>query len=216
MRHQLAHFASTLETLDLDDLTLDISPLSATSQFTSLRTLKVVSINLDQLEVLLRLFPNLDNSLELSSLDRDLTPAVTYPAVRERNKEVQKMCTWPHLDRLTCPSNIAFVLALRCPVRRMDIYSVLLPKDAQYLLESLRLNAPRQLCVGLSLLDCLYGLDGLFPLEAAGRDRLTHLVVFVRLFFDDPWGHRDISSVVPWDKVLVRTYTTILLLHRTR
>ena len=182
----MVQFASALETLDLDDLTLDISPLSATSQFTSLRTLKVVSISLDQLDVLLRLFPNLDNSLELSSLDRDLTPAVTYPAARERNKEVQKVCTWPRLDRLTRPSNIAFMLALQCPVRRMNIYSVLLPKDAQYLLETLRLNAPRQLCTGLSLLDGLRGLHGLFPLEAAGRDKLTHLVVFVQLFFDDP------------------------------
>ena len=81
----------------------------------------------------------------------------------------------------------------------------MLQKDAQYLVETLRLHVLRQLCVGLSLFDGLHGLDGLFPLEAADRDKLTHLVVFVRLFFDDSWGHRDISSVVPWDKVLVRT-----------
>ncbi|KAM5535249.1 hypothetical protein V8D89_011055 [Ganoderma adspersum] len=200
LHHQMAYFASTLETLDLDDLTIDMSPLSVTSQFTALRTLKASLIrpmHMDQLEVLLRLFPNLDDSLVLN---RDLTPIDTYPAVRERNKEAQKVYTWPRLDRLACYSDVAFMLALQCPIRRMDIPYVSLPNGAQCLIETLRLNAPRQLCFGLSLFDGLHGLDGLFPLEAA--DNLTHLAVLVRLHFDHRFERGGITSMLPWYKVL--------------
>ena len=208
LHHQMAHFASTLEILELEGLTLDIFSISITSPFLALRTLKATYIRpLDQLEVLLRLFPNLDNSLEISYLDRDLTPAVTCPAMRERNKEGQKTHTWPRLDRLACDSDVAFMLALQYPVRRMEIPHVSLPSGAQCLVETLRSNAPRQLLFGLSLFDDLHNLDGLFPFEAV--DKLTHLVVFVHIHFEHSWTDCNISNIITWEQALVCTLLSL-------
>ncbi|PIL31137.1 hypothetical protein GSI_05833 [Ganoderma sinense ZZ0214-1] len=195
LHRHMAHLAPTLETLELDDLTLDISPLSVTTQFTALRRLKAQLIcPLDRLEVLLRLFPNLDNSLVLSYPGSTLSPDA-YAEVRERNKEAQNAHTWPCLDRLACDDDVAFMLALRCPIRLMDIPHVSLPLGKRYLVETLRYNCPQQLHLGLLLCDGLDGLDGLFPLEAA--DRLTHLLVFARVQMA---GNN--YSLIPWDQVL--------------
>ncbi|KAI1784330.1 hypothetical protein LXA43DRAFT_1101507 [Ganoderma leucocontextum] len=176
LHHHMAHFARTLEILELECLTFDISPPSVTTQFTALRSLKAKFVhNFHQLEVVLRLFPNLDNSLVLECLNTTLAKDA-YPALRERNKEAQKVHPWPGLDRLVCDDDVAFLMALQCPIRHMDIlHWVSLPDRKQFLVETLRHNPPRQLYSSISFFDGLDSSDGLFPLEAA--DTLTHLVI---------------------------------------
>ena len=120
---------------------------------------------------------------------------------------MQKTHTWPRLDRLACDSDVAFMLALQCPIRRMEIPHVSLPNGAQYLVETLRSNAPRQLLFGLSLFDDIRNLDGLFPFEAV--DKLTHLVVFFRIHFEHSWTDCNISSIVTWEQALVRTLLSL-------
>ncbi|KAM5538309.1 hypothetical protein V8D89_007911 [Ganoderma adspersum] len=152
----------TLEVLDLDLFPLDLLPDSITTPFTAVHSLKFradyISSDFHPLAIRLRLFPNLDHTLVLGSFNT--------------------RCTDDELDRLVCDAEWAFVYALRCPVRRMDIL-VAGAHGKRYLVDTLRNNSPLHLHLSL-VLSCHEGwgaLDGLLPPEAA--DRLTHLLVFV-------------------------------------
>ena len=119
LHHRLSHFAPTLEVLETADFALDISPTSVTTPFTAMRSLKTELIyNFDHLGILLRLFPNLDDTLSLRALSANGTD---LGALRERSREVQKTCRWRGLDRVSCGIKSAFLLALECPVRHMDL-----------------------------------------------------------------------------------------------
>ena len=154
-------------------------PPLLTTQFTAVRTLKIkTAFNSDSnpLDVLLRLFPRLDNTLDLGQLIGNIREE-DYLAFRERSKEAQKRRAWSGLDSLVCDIATAYLLALQCPIRRMDLevqYSS--PHAGLHLADTLRHNCPRQLHVGLPLYGGFGVLDGMFPPEAA--DKLTHLVVF--------------------------------------
>ncbi|PIL31121.1 hypothetical protein GSI_05817 [Ganoderma sinense ZZ0214-1] len=172
----LSHLAPTLELLDLDDFPIDVLPSSVTTQFTAVRSLKFrtsFAPDCDLLGVLLQLFPNLDNTLELSLpiyMEDDHAHAF-----HDRCEEAQRRHCWSRLDRLVCNAGIAYLLALRCPIRRMDL-EVRLPGATSHLAETLRRHCPPRLHVRISLYSGFGALDGLFPPEAA--DRLTHLVLF--------------------------------------
>ena len=71
-----------------------------------------------RLDVLLRLFPNLDGTL---SLNRFMPPVDQYSALREESKEAQRDFTWRGLDRVVYSAQLAFMLALRCSICCMDI-----------------------------------------------------------------------------------------------
>ena len=203
----LGHLAPALETLDLAYFTrVNIPPTSITTQFTAIRSLKLEArFGFDTLATLLRLFPNLDNRLVLgrrSSLDAGMRE---YPALREQNLEAQKTHVWPGLDWLACKVDMAFILALQCPIRRLDIE---VPEHSayhvkQYLADTLRPNFPTHLHLTLSFLDGLSVLDGLLTFEAAYR--ITHLAIAGEFRVDCTKGrtrhkHKEIS----WNRFFVR------------
>ncbi|KAI1783160.1 hypothetical protein LXA43DRAFT_357610 [Ganoderma leucocontextum] len=150
--HQyLAHFASTLEILELDNFYLDLFPSALTTPFAATRSLKIESVCYFgplsiPVEVLLRLFPNLDHTLELhlDALDTRVLDE-NSPALRERSKEVQKSVTWSGFDHVICDAKTAFSMALQCPIRRMDIKCIntWVPPVKRDLMETLRHNSPR-------------------------------------------------------------------------
>ena len=208
LHRDLCHFAPTLEALELDHFELDLIPSSITTQFTAVRSLKVNDFVFDfnALAVLLRLFPNLDTTLDLGLFAANLAEE-DYPTLRERCKEAQTAHAWPGLDRLSCDAVMAFVLALRCPVRRMDIQMTHLKyfdiDENRYLVDALHHNCPTHLHLSLSFTYGLSVLDGLLPFEVAHR--LTHLVIVAD--FDTgriKWGARPNRKVFPWNRFFVR------------
>ncbi|KAM5538335.1 hypothetical protein V8D89_007937 [Ganoderma adspersum] len=174
----LFQLSPTLESLRFQDLFFDIPPSSVTTQFTALRSLSIeATLNNSRfyrLDVLLRLFPNLDDTLFLNGF----MPSIDqYSELREQSKEAQMDYTWKGLDRVIYSAEMAFMMALRCPIHCMEIYGLVLQKTP-YLAVALRDNCPRHLFLPMAFFgyDDLQHLDALFPPEAAGT--LTHLVLF--------------------------------------
>ncbi|KAM5538323.1 hypothetical protein V8D89_007925 [Ganoderma adspersum] len=223
LHRELSHFAPTLEALALELLhyfELNIMPSSITTQFTAVRSLKFNDFifGFDSLAVLLRLFPNLDNTLDLGRFAAN-PGEEDYPALRERSKEAQRAHAWPCLDRLACDAVMAFVLALQCPVRRMDIEMThLLPYydiDAKrYLVDALHHNCPTHLHLSLSFRYGLSVLDGLLPFEAAHR--LTHLVIIADFNTGRiKWGARPKRKEIPWNRFFGRVINSVKHLRLT-
>ena len=185
LHNRLSHFAPTLESLSLEEFSFDVFPSSIATPFTAMRSLKISSVSYRfhsyQLVILLRLFPNLDSTLVLEGFGG---PDDQYPTLRQRNVEAQKDRAWSGLDRVVYNVKLAFVMALCCPILRMDIDDPLVREETWYMTEVLRTNCPRRLSLPMRFIshDDLRGLDGLFPLEAAKA--LTHLVLFAELAVD--------------------------------
>ena len=204
LHDNLRYSAPTLEYLSLEDLHFNISPSSVTTPFTAMRSLRIVSMfpsQFYQMDVLLRLFPNLDDTLFVKSCR---PPVDQYPMLREQSKEAQRDYTWPGLGRVACSAGVAFLMALRCPIWRMDITESV-QDEASYLAEALRESCPRHLLlpVTLSRHAHLQTLQELFPLGAV--DNMTHLVLFAEISVHQHrrrTGERDCFS---WDQFLVRT-----------
>ncbi|PIL31090.1 hypothetical protein GSI_05786 [Ganoderma sinense ZZ0214-1] len=178
LHDHLRHFAPTIELLELDCFLIDLVPASITTQFSAVRSLEIKApliYDFDLLEVLLRLFPKLDHMLTLGSFRPRLGEDDT-PAFRERSKQAQRAHAWSRLDRLVCDAETTHFIALKCPIRRMDI-EVNWSGAAQFLANTLRHQSPQQLHIRLSLFDGFGTLDVLFPLQVAAK--LTHLVIFV-------------------------------------
>ena len=203
----LPHLAPTLESLTMENFPLDISPPSVTMPFKALRSLSIGCTPLQphfyRLDVLLRLFPNLDGTLFLNKF---VPPAGQYAALREQSKDAQRDYTWPRLDRVIFSAELAFMMALRCPIRCMDIDGPVL-QEVPYLVEALRYNCPSQLLLPIMFSGCdsLKNLDGLFPPEAA--DRLTHLVVFAEIKITEHRRRRSTDELdnFTWKQFLVST-----------
>ena len=211
----LSHFAQTLESLTLQEFVFNISPSSVTTPFTALRSLKIEAVrrrsHFYRMDVLLRLFPNLDGTLFLKGFS---PPVDQFSAFREQNQAAQKDYTWPGLDRVVYSAELAFMMALRCPIRLMDI-DVMVPWQVPYLARALRDNCPQRLLLSTMLSDreSLHSLRGLF--EAAGTAdthtlALTHLVMFadIRRRLPVPTGESD--SNVPWEQFIVSTYYIVV------
>ena len=203
LHDNLRYSAPTLEYLALEDLHFNMSPSSVTTPFTAMRSLRIVSTFLSrfyQMDVLIRLFPNLDDTLYVAGCR---PPIDEYLALRDRSWEAQRDYTWSGLDRVACSAQVAFVMALQCPIRCMDIIESVEDK-APYLTEALSDNCPQHLFlpVTLSRYNHLQNLHGLFPPEAA--DNLTHLVFFAEISVygrRQPTGEHD---CIPWVQFLVR------------
>ncbi|KAM5538314.1 hypothetical protein V8D89_007916 [Ganoderma adspersum] len=95
LHESLSHFAPTLEALNLNFFPLNISPSSITTQFTEVRSLKFRTDNEDidffdfhPLAILLRLFPNLDDTLVLGPFFMELTDDALL-TLRAQSKEEQ-------------------------------------------------------------------------------------------------------------------------------
>ncbi|KAM5538311.1 hypothetical protein V8D89_007913 [Ganoderma adspersum] len=89
----------------------------------AVRSLKLktgFSSDFHTLDVLLRLFPNLDKTLDLGRRLIGNVGKDEYCAFRERSKDAQKRHAWSGLDKLVCDLPTAYLLALQCPIRRMD------------------------------------------------------------------------------------------------
>ena len=201
LHSSLSHFAPTLEILELTDFPLDISPSSVTIQFPAMRSLKAELVyGFEGLGLLLHLFPNLDDTLVIKALaanDND------FPDFRQRSREAQRAHTWPSLDRVVCSAKGAFLLALQCPIRRMDLEGpISRQEDKQYLVEVLRHNSPRRLSFRLEVFRGLDTLDGLFPAE--GADTLTHLVLCLSVQVECREGYVSEHNS-HWDRFSVRS-----------
>ncbi|KAM5538321.1 hypothetical protein V8D89_007923 [Ganoderma adspersum] len=215
LHDDLGHLAPTLESLDLDDFPIRILPSSLTTQFTAVRSLKLktsFSSDFHTLDVLLRLFPNLDDTLDLGRRLMGNIAEDEYDAFRERSKETQKRHSWSGLDKLVCDLPTAYLLALQCPIRRMDSeVQHMSSHEYLYLADTLRHNGPRQLHIGLPLYDGFNMLDGMFPPEAA--EKLTHLVVFADAGARYRCGARYKARNVHWDRLVGRLLLSIKHLH---
>ncbi|PIL31141.1 hypothetical protein GSI_05837 [Ganoderma sinense ZZ0214-1] len=202
LHSHLVHFAPTLEFLKFGDLSSNIFSFPVTTPFAAVRSLHISSVyqfSAYGMDILLRLFPNLDDTLFLKGF---ILRAEEYSGLRERNQEAQKEYTWPGLYRVTYNTPLAFTMALRCPIRCMDIYG-LVPEEARYLTEVLRDNCPQQLLLPMALFshNHLQIVDRLFPPEAA--DRLTHLVLFFEIDINrrrQPSGQS--NSNFSWDQFM--------------
>ena len=213
LHDRLSHFAPTLESLTVEDFPLDIPPPSVTTPFTALQSLSIGAAphhpHFYRLDILLRLFPNLDGTLSLS---RFMPPVDQYAPLREQSKEAQTDYTWPRLDRVVYSAELAFMMALRCPIRCMDIDGPVL-QEATYLAEALRDNCPSQLLLPImfSGYDSLKNLDGLFAPGAA--DRLTHLVVFAEIKITEHRRRRSTDELDNFtrEQFMVRTNLQLFL-----
>ncbi|PIL31128.1 hypothetical protein GSI_05824 [Ganoderma sinense ZZ0214-1] len=208
----LANFAPTLEILELQDLNLDISASFVTTQFTAVRSLTIHSFsNFNQLTmgILVRLFPNLDDTLVLGTL-KTVDTEDSYPNMREWNKEAQKTHAWSRVYRVVCDARSAFLMALQCPIRRMDMT---FPRShgKRYLAPTLRLNCPRLLHFRSTFNDGVEDLDGLFPSE--GTDNLTHLVMFAE--FEIHCGQQGKRNPISWNQFRDTLISSTKLLHLT-
>ncbi|PIL31131.1 hypothetical protein GSI_05827 [Ganoderma sinense ZZ0214-1] len=215
LHDHLFRFAPTLDFLNLVDLSSDIFLFPVTTPFMAMRSLRVSSVrhfSFFRLDILLRLFPKLDDTLFLKGFN---LPVDEYLPSREQNQEAQKEYTWPGFYCVTCSVALAFTMALRCPIRSMHVYGPVL-EEARYLTEVLRDNCPQQLLLPIKLSghDHLQILDGLFPPEAG--DRLTHLVLFFETSVNRrrrPSGEWDNFS---WDQFMdIFVHATKHLRHLT-
>ena len=197
LHNSLAHFAPTLEILELPDFAPDVSPSSVTTPFPAMRSLKANLVhNIESLDGLLRMFPNLNDTLVIHSLHCTSTD---HAAFRDQSKDAQKSHTWPGLDHVVFTVQAAFLLALQCPIRRMDIEGYIAsPEEKQRLAAVLHDNCPRQLSVWFR---DLHTLDGLFPVEATTK--LTHLVLLFSVTVELREGY-DAENNFPWAQFIVR------------
>ena len=127
----LPNFASTLETLELCSLYIDIpdaqgldgsslppsgSPLT---QYTAVHSLSVRTLEgVPLLDVLLHQFPALDGTLSLPEWGRT-TYLSSRRDIRECNQQAQQRRgdnVWKKLDRLVCEPVLFHLLGLRCPI----------------------------------------------------------------------------------------------------
>ncbi|KAM5538326.1 hypothetical protein V8D89_007928 [Ganoderma adspersum] len=217
LHRHLSHLAPTLEALDLDFFLLDIPPSFITTQFAVVRSLKFqadyISFDFHPMAILLHLFPNLDDTLVLGPFTTTFADD-EFAALRARSEEEQKAHAWPGLDRLVCDAEWAFVYALQCPVRRMDIH-VPRARGNWCLSDTLRSNPPRHLhlSVKVSSREGWGVLDGLLPLEAA--DRLTHLVIVVEFEVRRKWRAYLKRKRIPWSRLLDRVLDSVRHLRLT-
>ncbi|PIL31140.1 hypothetical protein GSI_05836 [Ganoderma sinense ZZ0214-1] len=211
VHNTLSHFAPTLESLELADFTLDMSPSSVTTPFSALRSLKSTRIyDFDDLALLLRLFPNLDHALVMEYLRPRSTD---HPTIRERSKEAQKVHAWRGLDHVVMGNTMqAFLFALQCPIRVMDLDHTITRSEAEeYLVDVLRHNSPRQLRIILDVSGC--DVAGLFPAEAA--DRLTHLFLCLSFQLECRRGYEGRRDRQPWHQFLDTLVTSVKHLRLT-
>ena len=220
LHDHLSHLAPTLESLVLGDseFSFNISPSLVTTPFTALRSLEISApyqSDFYRMDVLLRLFPNLDDTLILKGF---MSSTHEYPTFRAQSMEAQKDRTWPGLDRVTFSATLAFVLALRCPIRYMCIDNPIV-RDMRYLSPVLRYNCPQQLLLPIALFarHHLQYFDELFPLEAA--ETLTHLVLFFEIEVNKPCFPTGQWDKFSWDQFMVRDIphlsSTVLLQNPT-
>ncbi|KAM5538315.1 hypothetical protein V8D89_007917 [Ganoderma adspersum] len=213
LQNHLVNLAPTLEVLHLVTGSFNIRPSLVTTQFTAVRSLTILTLNFNQftLEILLRLFPGLD-SLILFIVHPMPDMEEVFPDWREVNKRVQSTRAWRGMDHVACDAECAFLMALRCPIRRMDT-SVSSRQVKQYLAPVLRHNYPQQLHLHVRSFDDGMGdLDELFPSE--GAENLTHLVVFIKfnIGYGLDYGRGD--REVPWTRFRDKLIASIRHLRR--
>ena len=197
----LAHLAPTLEVLQLEDFPLDLSPSSVTTPFTAMRTLKIKAMSfVSRWYVRWGLFPRLE-TLVVDYMDKRFV-GHDFAAARERSRDAQEPCTWSCLDHVVCEADIAYIMALECPIRRMDL-TVSSAQPLLRLRETLRHTCPRQLRLSLPFNSGLHAIEELFPSEMEAN--LTHLVIFADIDIQiiDTRPRSDLS----WIQFVVRTST---------
>ncbi|PIL31088.1 hypothetical protein GSI_05784 [Ganoderma sinense ZZ0214-1] len=211
LHEHLSHLAPTLEELDLDFFQFNIAPSSITTPFLALTSLAFatdyITFEFHPTAILLCLFPNLRGTLVIVPM-RIVFIHDYLSALREHSVEEQRARAWPGLDRLVCDAEWAFVLALQCPIRRMDIH-IARSDGKGCLADTLRSNAPRHLhlTVGLKAHEVWDVLDGLFPAEAA--DRLTHLVILVEFEVYSKWRSHLKGKRVPWNRLFNKVVDSV-------
>ncbi|PIL31124.1 hypothetical protein GSI_05820 [Ganoderma sinense ZZ0214-1] len=214
LHDHLAAFAPTLEVLELQMVYFDISPSLITTPFTALRSFTThwfAGFNESTMVALLQLFPNLDDTLFLDFLDT-MEMEFAYRSIRECSMEAQRARAWSCLDRVACNVDLAFVMALRCPIRRMDLRMYYFSPGRASVSSILRHSCPQILHFRLPLSDFdLDDLDDLFPSE--GVDLLTHLVMFAPSTHLDDYGRYKLTSWNQFRDKLISSMKHLRLTH---
>ena len=204
----LSHVAASLESLTIDSsrALFDGPPrsLPQPSPFSAMRSLSLSGLrDVPNLSVLLDMFPNLNDTLHLSSHRGFGLPRVedvhdNTTAIRRRNGEAQEQRSWKHLKRVICDLGMFFILNLKCPISRVVIHSCTPGTTRKRCLaECLRENSPARLNLQIPLSpDSKYFNGAIIPPEAAST--LTHLVLCV-CYKDDAHYRMTPVSSMKWD-----------------
>ncbi|KAI1789257.1 hypothetical protein LXA43DRAFT_893227 [Ganoderma leucocontextum] len=227
----LPRVARTLEKLEFRKFAVEplviragshIPPPSTPSlkQYPAVRSLSVESFKgKPLLDYLQHLFPALDGTLYLGSLDTRCREE-TYAHIRTVNQHAQEndrdgspSGAWKKLDRIVCDAPMLYVLGLRCPIRLAMIDFGLLNEHGGYAADALRENpVPR---LKLTLNHDLSALGELFSVELA--ETLTHLTLCL---YSNKYGYgssspshadTDAAPQLRWDDDMI--FSAIRPLH---
>ncbi|KAI0631113.1 hypothetical protein C8Q77DRAFT_1131354 [Trametes polyzona] len=205
----------SLEVLEIKERELDISTTGLV--YPSVRSLTAdILLGPWRTDVLVSKFPALDGTLDLSTPDGEvLLSAQRQDEIRARNVARQEDRAWRSLDRVVGCVFLLYVLAIKCPVRRLVLSEVQSHDDAQ-LRAILGTTPPTHLKLEKEMYFGDVVSPDVFPEEVIPR--LTHLVLLLR--YDNVWrSHRDADRAAQtnwWQEPFVREFPNSSLLYTVR
>ncbi|KAM5543690.1 hypothetical protein V8D89_002941 [Ganoderma adspersum] len=232
--------AQTLEKLEVANFTVEplvtqtgfhtpIPPPERLTKYSGVRSLSLGSFEGQPLlEDLQRLFPALDGTLSLGSLDTVWRVGAEYGHIRAANQRAQErggtdgapLAAWKRLDRVVCNGPMLFVLALRCPIRLAMIDSDGVYNGTRYIADALRENPVP--CLKLTLKHDRVQAGALHEiLSSELAQTLTHLTLC--LLHPTVSGHCSplqseanfgASQQFTWEDVLDKIIAAVQPLHR--
>lgn len=192
----LSEFHTTLQEIRITGVELppQLSP------FPHVRTLQVSDTDTYPLALLAHLFPNLKRLTAAAACSPAFLVEDDVSAIRNANARGQKDISWRELDYLSGDCFDLFVLAIKCPVRVLEVLNV---GSSELFMLSAAINDNRPVCLRVSV-DCrrlyLASLSALFR-SVPSRLTLTFSLdhadmevssITVSLDLLDHYVHRDV------------------------
>ncbi|PIL30092.1 hypothetical protein GSI_07766 [Ganoderma sinense ZZ0214-1] len=219
LEHFLPHVARTLENLQIATFTVDplviqagtkasSPPTASLTKYSAVRSLSVGFLEGQPLlEDLQHLFPALDGTLSLGTLDARCKMG-TYDHMRAINQRAQEpngdgsparpSRPWTRLDRVICSGQMLYVLGLRCPIQLAMLDFNGISNYARYAAVALRENPVPRLKLTLEHDFASGALDEVFSPELART--LTHLTLCL-LYSDSEFDReKDEDAASPRDR----------------
>ncbi|KAI0366848.1 hypothetical protein BV20DRAFT_1001746 [Pilatotrama ljubarskyi] len=210
----ISHLAPTLEVLHLQKKNIKLAGRGA--QYPRMRSVHFRGIEGPPwVDVLVHMFPNLCDTLDLGAIDYTLVDAVERQVrARRINKQRQEHASWKGLDCVIGDAISLYMLGLTCPVRRVMVDAVCGHLKEQ-LATALRDTLPTHLKLTVMLAHGMNAFEDLFPVEVIPK--LTHLVLFVTYdnLEDDDRIDRFTLSSVQWHAFLDLVISAIKPLRLT-
>ncbi|KAI0356071.1 hypothetical protein OH77DRAFT_1401849 [Trametes cingulata] len=172
----ISHLAPTLEVLHLSKRNIRLAGKGA--RYPTMRSVHFRGTEGPPLvDVLMHMFPNLCDTLDVGVTNYTLVNAVNRQDVARRiNKQRQEKASWKGLDCVVGDAISLYMLGLSCPVRRVMVDAVCGHLKEQ-LATALRDTLPTHLKLTVMLSHGINAFEELFPPEVVPK--LTHLVLFV-------------------------------------